>query len=396
MHFNNACIEWTVQPNWFSLHPELYYTTSLSSLGLVGALLAFRTFFYLINLKRNNCLNKHILFILYSIAVFTGCDRQTASNTHTIAEPVVSAVAVAKPLDSVKVHVEYNDQNFIDKIKKSNSISQAAMLSVEMQQLNPAAPKDDKALYAAKAFTLFWAIPNLTQENVLSQHCDTGKVFSRHILKDMGDVYTIYGNKSMVLFLAVKNKNITSIIANDNDTVKYCGAYMGEAAHNDKFNITYNVYVGAILPKDGILLKTVENTESSVIDLDQQYTYSEANVDAKCTDEWSKMGELDQRMYAYCIDTQTKDFKKFKEVIKNNGDIPNFDTIVSKAWSEWTKRGITDYMMVNHTVGREIDAYKELEWERRQSEYNNDKIVSCVTKYGSRGYTAIRFCYKHL
>src|SRR5690606_12980013 len=108
------------------------------------------------------------------------------------------------------------------------------------------------------------------------------------------------------------------------------------------------------------------------------YSFSEDNVNKKCSNKWTKRGELDVRMFDYCKRKQKESYTELLHLISeiNNDEVFSkfFNDKFKLIWNYWTKQGITDYSMVKYTLYKEYDAYKDFLYEVKLPNVDRDKL----------------------
>lgn len=127
------------------------------------------------------------------------------------------------------------------------------------------------------------------------------------------------------------------------------------------------------------------------------YTLSTMNIDSFCRDEWTKRGELDQRMFRYCVSQETRGHAEMLATLKKFDSKPWMSALFPAIWMEWTKRGITQYRMVGHALKQECDKFLDYEYERKQSQFNARKMDACAQEWrlhASRWSMTVH-CYKN-
>lgn len=160
-----------------------------------------------------------------------------------------------------------------------------------------------------------------------------------------------------------------------------------------------------------IAAPTSAKQKSALELLDSDYQYNQENVDAFCREKWEKRGELDQSMYNYCKRTEKKNYADLKALVKKHAALEWVGGSLTLVWNHWTKRGITQYSMVKHGLGLEVDAFLDLEYESKQPSFNQQKMTRCVNQakehlanalennlpghLTGRIWSMIEFCYKN-
>lgn len=123
------------------------------------------------------------------------------------------------------------------------------------------------------------------------------------------------------------------------------------------------------------LLLTVESNLKS--------SYSDAQ--RVCTTEWTKRGELDQRMYNHCIEQQNESISGLAHIIDTQKGHRRYPLSLAYCYQEWRKQGISNPRMTEHCMEQEIEAWKDIDYYR--GIYNSDTVDNLVHKgmmrYGS-------------
>ncbi len=130
--------------------------------------------------------------------------------------------------------------------------------------------------------------------------------------------------------------------------------------------------------------------------LASDFKYNPETTDAWCHQEWEKRGVLNQEMYRYCIRTEKQAHADLVALVKKHPDLKWIDALLPIIWSEWTKRGLTQYTMVRHEVDREIEGYLDLQYERGKRGYDAAKMTTCIAEWRSHAnpWTMAEHCYK--
>ncbi len=130
--------------------------------------------------------------------------------------------------------------------------------------------------------------------------------------------------------------------------------------------------------------------------LPEKYAYSQENVEGFCTEQWTKRGTLDEQMFRYCVAQEKSGHAELAPIAKKWGKLPFFSRMFPQVWDEWTKRGVTQYRMVAHTMKQETDAALDIEYEEKQPTYRKAAMEACYDQWNRHphAFTMMRYCYK--
>ncbi len=125
------------------------------------------------------------------------------------------------------------------------------------------------------------------------------------------------------------------------------------------------------------------------------YAFSKTNVEEHCTEEWTKRGELDKRMFSHCVRTETAAHAKMLATLKKQGKQSWMQVAFPAVWDKWTKRGITRYSLVAFSIERESDSFLTYEYEKKQPSFDAAKMSKCEDGHSDEiQWSQTMFCYK--
>ncbi len=109
-----------------------------------------------------------------------------------------------------------------------------------------------------------------------------------------------------------------------------------------------------------------------------------------CARNWTKRGELDQRMYDHCMEGQMEGYDKLKTLHAFIGEEFYSKTAYPHCVKNWSKRGVVDTRMLSHCLDQEVESVKDLQYYREQydAEQVNKIANRALYKYGSWKMTA--------
>ncbi|WP_165726475.1 hypothetical protein [Pseudoalteromonas sp. SA25] len=111
-----------------------------------------------------------------------------------------------------------------------------------------------------------------------------------------------------------------------------------------------------------------------------------SNSMAICKKEWTKRGQLDNRMYQHCLKGQLSGIDKVDELNKKYSE-REFYFLIAYPYciKKWTTRGVANPRMIAHCLNSEIEGKKDVDYYRDNYERAAiDKIVeTALNKYQS-------------
>lgn len=107
-----------------------------------------------------------------------------------------------------------------------------------------------------------------------------------------------------------------------------------------------------------------------------------------CRDEWTTRGDLNQRMYRFCMEQQTEAHKDLLHLHRQHGDQSFYaDTAFPHCSDQWTNRGVTNVRMKVHCLNQEVEAVKDLMYLRDK---HGAGIVDPIAERGLRRFGSWR------
>lgn len=104
-----------------------------------------------------------------------------------------------------------------------------------------------------------------------------------------------------------------------------------------------------------------------------------------CVKEWTKRGELNRRMYNYCMEQQMKAYYKLKELHFYADQSFYSDIAYPYCMKDWSKRGVVNTRMLVYCLEQEVEGIKDVMYYRKQyGEESVNKIAGLALEtYGS-------------
>jgi hypothetical protein len=136
-----------------------------------------------------------------------------------------------------------------------------------------------------------------------------------------------------------------------------------------------------------VLLSFLAFTSTVFAEVPQLKSKDEYKSDSQqiCVKNWTKRGELDQRMYNHCMKGQMEGYDKVKELHFYADQNFYSDTAYPYCLKQWNKRGVVDTRMLAHCLEKEVEGIKDVMYYRKQyDEAQVNKIVGrALSKFGS-------------
>jgi hypothetical protein len=118
------------------------------------------------------------------------------------------------------------------------------------------------------------------------------------------------------------------------------------------------------------------------------------NYSKLCKDEWTKRGELDQRMFDYCVRSQQNGYAELV-TLANKYDGQNWiRPAIDVAIKEGSKAGAREDEIVAYSLKKITEGWADLEYAKTESNFNKSKYDSCITQWYPQ-FDVAAYCYKH-
>jgi hypothetical protein len=73
---------------------------------------------------------------------------------------------------------------------------------------------------------------------------------------------------------------------------------------------------------------------------------------------------------------------------------PWIQEAINYSLDKWTQRGITTYNMTHYTLKEIVEGFEDIEYEKKQPNFNNRKLNDCSKKWGIQ-FQMISYCYSN-
>jgi hypothetical protein len=100
-----------------------------------------------------------------------------------------------------------------------------------------------------------------------------------------------------------------------------------------------------------------------------------------CKNESTKRGVLDQKMYDYLFKLELEGYDNLVIIEKKYKEYQWLFDLKKNIITKWTKAGITQWRMVYFNLNDEIDAYHDLDYGLKHSEFDKAKYDLIFKKY---------------
>lgn len=125
-----------------------------------------------------------------------------------------------------------------------------------------------------------------------------------------------------------------------------------------------------------------------------EYKFDISQSENICRDKWTKRGELDRRMFAYCVGREQEGYvatlKKFR---KHDWIASTFPAI----WAKWTNGGNTLYSQVAFNLKNEGEAFLDYVYASKEAAFDSAKMAGCESEWAEHPsrWSMTMHCYKN-
>jgi uncharacterized protein YecT (DUF1311 family) len=125
-------------------------------------------------------------------------------------------------------------------------------------------------------------------------------------------------------------------------------------------------------------------------------TPESGNYEQFCTEEWTKRGVLDSRMFDACMRDQAEGDKTLARLAAKYSSLPWMQQVIDEAIEHWTKRGMRNEQIVAFVVSQQIDAYLDIVYLSEHDGFHSDAMAGCSAKWTKQApnWGMIIYCYK--
>ncbi|MBX7096445.1 MAG: hypothetical protein K1X89_01920 [Myxococcaceae bacterium] len=127
-----------------------------------------------------------------------------------------------------------------------------------------------------------------------------------------------------------------------------------------------------------------------------QYKFDLSQSENICREKWTKRGDLDRRMFAYCVGREREGYAAVVAALKKFGKHDWIASLFPAIWAKWTTGGNTLYSQVGFNLEQQGDAFLDYEFARKEANFDSAKMTACETEWGEHDsrWTMTMYCYK--
>lgn len=100
-----------------------------------------------------------------------------------------------------------------------------------------------------------------------------------------------------------------------------------------------------------------------------------------CEDQWTKRGNLDRKMYNYCMERQVDGYNDAMSLMKKYSSIADIDKIANYSVRKWLKARQYQYEMVAYEMERQIDSFLNVAYGVKSGDYTEADVLPCLSKW---------------
>jgi len=107
-------------------------------------------------------------------------------------------------------------------------------------------------------------------------------------------------------------------------------------------------------------------------------------ADAFCKDKWTKRGNLDGRMFNYCMKKQAEGYGDAMDLYnkyKNIEPVELIDEVVAFALAKWAKPRKYQMNMVAYEIKKQGESYLNVAYELNAGNVGRPKFEACSSKW---------------
>tara|TARA_B100000575_G_C23054426_1_gene606968 strand:+ start:517 stop:981 length:465 start_codon:yes stop_codon:yes gene_type:complete len=116
--------------------------------------------------------------------------------------------------------------------------------------------------------------------------------------------------------------------------------------------------------------------------LANNFFYDLSKVTDTCKEKWTERGELDERMFQYCMKQQDEGYKDAVYLMENKyQNIPLIDQVLTYAMNKWLTRKEYDYNMVRYEIEEQSEGYLDVKWDLDNGKISDSLFERCKSKW---------------
>jgi hypothetical protein len=125
-------------------------------------------------------------------------------------------------------------------------------------------------------------------------------------------------------------------------------------------------------------------------------TFNSYLAESSCADEWTKRGELNSRMFKYCMTKQTDGYAdamalSLKHGASGSKPVKSFGRVIQFAMEKWAKPRKYDMNMVAFELKQQVEGFLDTEWAVSQGKVNSGELNRCKDKWLPQ-WSMVAFC----
>ena len=130
-----------------------------------------------------------------------------------------------------------------------------------------------------------------------------------------------------------------------------------------------------------------------------EFFYDETKAIDTCKEKWTERGELDERMFNYCMNRQDKGYKDALYLIENKyQNIPLIDQVLTFAMNRWLTRKEYNYNQVRYEIELQSEGYLDVKWDLDNGKISDSIYESCKDKWikvDEPRWRMVRYCTRN-
>ena len=125
-------------------------------------------------------------------------------------------------------------------------------------------------------------------------------------------------------------------------------------------------------------------------------SFNEKAAENQCKKDWSTRGELDNRMYEYCMNKQREGYANAKHYLKEYKSVSFLSEIVSYAQKKWLTRKDFQYHMVAYEIKQQSEGFLDVKYDQENGIVDSAVYKRCLNKWMKKNeplWIMVKYCY---
>ncbi len=126
-------------------------------------------------------------------------------------------------------------------------------------------------------------------------------------------------------------------------------------------------------------------------------SFSNKSAEGHCKKAWTKRGQIDVKMFDFCMNNQKEGYSNAKHYLKEYSGVSFLNEIVSYAQKKWLTRKQFDYSMVAYEIKQESEGFLDVEYDLKNGVVDRPTYKKCFNTWMKKHeplWTMVKYCYR--